>query len=149
MFKHILLATDGSAASARAAQLAVDLAREHGARLTALYVVDPYPYLGVGESNPLGFQAYMSAAQAHAAEAHAKVERLCTQGGQPVELQARMVEDMHASDAILKTAKDEAADLVVVGTHGRTGIGRVMMGSVAAKVVSQSPVPVLVARQTA
>lgn len=149
MFKHILLATDGSAASARAAQLAVDLARELGARLTAVYVVDPYPYLGVGESNPLGFQAYMSAAQAHAAEAHAKVETLCTHGGEPVRLQARMVEDMHASDAILKTAKDEGADLVVVGTHGRTGIGRMMMGSVAAKVVSQSPIPVLVARQAA
>jgi len=56
MFKHILLATDGSAASDHAAQLAVDLARVHGATLTALYVVDPYPYLGVGESNPLGFQ---------------------------------------------------------------------------------------------
>jgi len=53
MFKHILLATDGSEASAHAAALAVGLARTHGAKLTALYVADPYPYLGVGEVNPM------------------------------------------------------------------------------------------------
>ena len=76
MFKHILLATDGSAASDHAAQLAVSLARTHAARLTVLYVVDPYPYLGIGETNPLGFQAYMSAALEHAAQAHAKVMTL-------------------------------------------------------------------------
>ena len=52
MFKHILLATDGSAASEHAAQLAVSLARQHRARLTVVYVVDPYPYLGIGEANP-------------------------------------------------------------------------------------------------
>ena len=54
MFKHILLATDGSASSEHAAQLAVNLARIHGARLTALYVADPYPYIGIGEMNPAG-----------------------------------------------------------------------------------------------
>ena len=146
MFKSILLATDGSPASTRAAQLAVDLARTHGARLTALYVVDPYPYLGIGEANPLGFQAYMSAAYAHAAQAHSSVAALCGQGGAPVDLQLRRAEDMHASDGILQTAKDEKADLIVVGSHGRTGFSRLMLGSIAARVVSQSPIPVLVAR---
>ncbi|HAL37753.1 MAG TPA: universal stress protein [Polaromonas sp.] len=146
MFKHILMATDGSAASGNAAQLAVDLARAHGAKLTALYVVDPYPYLAIGETNPMGFQAYMSAAQEHAAQAHAKVAALCGQGGAPVDLQTRMVEDMTASAGIVQTAKDEGADLIVVGSHGRTGIARLMLGSVAAKVVAESPLPVLVAR---
>ncbi len=55
MFKHILLATDGFAASEHAAQLALGVAQSCSAKLTALYVIDPYPYLGVGESNPLGF----------------------------------------------------------------------------------------------
>ena len=146
MFKSILLATDGSPASAHAARLAVDLARTHGARLTALYVVDPYPYLNVGESNPLGFQAYMSAAHAHAAQAHAKVASLCAQAGTPVELGLRRAEDQHACDGILEAAKSEQADLIVVGTHGRTGISRLMLGSIAARVVAESPVPVLVAR---
>src|SRR3954453_9260652 len=91
MFKKILLATDGSPASANAARLAVDLARTHGARLTAVYVVDPYPYLGIGEANPLGFQAYMSAAHEHAAQAHSQVSALCSQGAS-VDLHVRRVE---------------------------------------------------------
>lgn len=146
MFKHILLATDGSAASEHAAALAVSLARTHGAKLTALYAVDPYPYLGVGEVNPMGFQSYMASAQAHAAEAHAKVATLCSSNGAPVELQVRMVENMSAASGIVQLAKTEEADLIVVGSHGRTGIARLMLGSVAAKVVAESPVPVLVAR---
>lgn len=144
MFKHILLATDGSAASEHAASLAVDLARVHGARLTAAYVVDPYPYLGVGEANPMGFQAYMSAAQEHAATAHAKVAALCEKASVPFE--ARLVEDAGAAPGIVQSAREVAADLVVVGSHGRTGVARLMLGSVAGKVVAESPVPVLVAR---
>lgn len=146
MFKHILMATDGSEASEHAAQLAVNLARTHGAKLTALYVVDPYPYLSIGETNPIGFRAYMAAAQEHAAKAHAKVAALCDQGGVPVDLQLRLVENVTASIGIVQLAKDEGADLIVVGSHGRTGIARLMLGSVAAKVVAESPVPVLVAR---
>ncbi len=146
MFKHILLATDGSPASEHAAALAVSLARTHGAKLTALYAVDPYPYLGVGEVNPMGFQSYMSAAQSHAAEAHAKVAALCSANGAPVALEVRMVEELSAASGIVQTAKIVEADLIVVGSHGRTGIARLMLGSVAAKVVAESPVPVLVAR---
>ncbi|HWI81293.1 universal stress protein [Ramlibacter sp.] len=146
MFKHILLGTDGSAASEHAASLAVDLARSHGAKLTALYVVDPYPYLGVGETNPMGFQAYMAAAQQHAAEAHAKVAQLCRQADPPVALEVRLVEDVTAMRGIVDMAQEEKADLVVVGSHGRTGISRLMLGSVAAQVVAHSPVPVLVVR---
>ena len=144
MFQRILLATDGSAASEHAAQIAVDLAKVHGARVTALYVVDPYPYLGIGEANPLGFQAYMSAALEHAAQAHAKVMALCETAG--VEFQPRLAEDVTAANGILQTARQTEADLVVIGSHGRTGIARLMLGSVATKVVAESPVPVLVAR---
>jgi nucleotide-binding universal stress UspA family protein len=146
MFKHILLATDGSPASEHAAQLAVDLARTHGAKLTALYVVDPYPYLGIGESNPMGFQAYMGAAQEHAALAHAKVSALWSKFAAPLESQLRVVENVTASVGIIQTAREDGADLIVVGSHGRSGIARLMLGSVAARVVAESPVPVLVVR---
>src|SRR5690349_16743926 len=61
VFKHILLATDGSAASQPAERLALQLAGQHGANLTAVYVIDPYPYLGLGDTNPMGLQAYLSA----------------------------------------------------------------------------------------
>lgn len=146
MFKHILLATDGSAASEHAAQIAVDMARTHGANLTALYVVDPYPYIGIGESNPLGFQSYMSAAHDHAAQAHARVAELCSQGGAPVVLQVRMAENVTAAAGIVQMAKGEGADLIVLGSHGRTGLVRLMLGSVAGKVLAESTVPVLVVR---
>lgn len=145
MFRHILLATDGSSASEHAAQLAVDLARVHGARLTALYVVDPYPYLGIGEANPLGFQAYMSAALQHAAEAHGKVMALCEQAP-AVQFHPRLAEDVAAAAGIVQSARQVEADLIVVGSHGRTGVARLMLGSVASKVVAESPIPVLVAR---
>lgn len=146
MFKHIVIATDGSPASEHAAQLAVNLARTHGARLTAVYVVDPYPYLGVGEINPLGFQSYMSAAQAQASQAHAHVEKLCKQGEQAVALDARLVEEVGAASGIVQTAADIGADLIVVGSHGRGGLARLMLGSVSNKVVAESKVPVLVTR---
>lgn len=146
MFKHILVATDGSAASEHAAQLAVDLARTHGAKLTAVFVVDPYPYMGVGEINPLGFQAYMSAAQQHAASAHAQVEALCKKGGATIALQARLVENVGAATGIVETAKTEEADLLVIGSHGRSGLARLFLGSVATKVVAESQIPVLVTR---
>ena len=145
MFKHILLATDGSEASVRAVQIAVGMAREQGARLTALYVVDPYPYLGVGEANPMGFQAYMSAALEHAAQAHAAVITVAD-AAPKVDVQLRRVEDVAAAKGITESARELGADLIVMGSHGRSGLQRLMLGSVAAKVVAQAEIPVLVAR---
>lgn len=147
MFKSILLATDGSAASEQAAQLAVSLARQCGGRLTALYVIDPYPYLGVGEASAVGFQTYMGHAYEHAAQAHAKVAALCAGPAGSIDLQLRRSEDVSAAESIVRTAAEEGVDLIVVGSHGRSGIKRLMLGSVAAKVVAQSTLPVLVARQ--
>lgn len=146
MFKHIVIATDGSPASEGAAKLAVGLARTHGSKLTAVYVVDPYPYMALGEVNTLGFQAYMSAAQAQAAHAHATIESLCKQGSNPVALEVQLVEEVAAASGIVQTAAKLGADLIVVGSHGRSGITRLMLGSVSTKVVAESQVPVLIAR---
>ena len=146
MFKHILLATDGSPASEHAAALAIALACKQEARLTAIYVVDPYPYLGLGVANPYGFEAYMQEAQAHAREAHAGVEALCQQMTPPLAVKTLMVEDAAVVKGIVQAAKDEAADLIVIGSHGRSGLARLVLGGVASKVVAESPVPVLVTR---
>ena len=64
MFKHIVLATDGSPSAAKASQTAIDLARVHGAKITAAFVIDPYPYMSLGEDSGEAFQAYMNAAHA-------------------------------------------------------------------------------------
>jgi nucleotide-binding universal stress UspA family protein len=56
------------------------------------------------------------------------------------------VEDVAAASGIVQTARDEGADLIVMGSHGRSGIARLMLGSVATKVVAESSIPVLVSR---
>jgi nucleotide-binding universal stress UspA family protein len=144
MFKHILLATDGSSASGHAGAIAVDMARKYGAKLMVVYVVDPY--LSMGGNNPYSYQAYMAAAQEQAAAAHANIKALCIQANPVVEMQALMTENVGAPVGIIEAAKSEGADLIVVGSHGRTGIARLVLGSVSSKVVAESPVPVLVAR---
>jgi nucleotide-binding universal stress UspA family protein len=146
MFKNILLATDGSAASAHAAKLAVDLAATQGAVLTVVYVVDPYPYLGFGDTNPMGLQAYLSTARDHAAVAHAQVESLCAQSQPTVRAELRLVENVSAVKGIIETTKAEGCDLIVAGSHGRSGAVNLLLGSVAAKLVVVSAVPVLIAR---
>lgn len=146
MFKHILLATDGSAASAHAAALAVDLARTHGAKITALYVSSPYPFGGLGEVNSAGLLAYTTESQRAAALAFAEVEALSTKGGAAVDLKEQLVEDVAPDRAIVQNASLVGADLVVMGSHGRTGLARLVMGSTVGKVIPQCPVPVLISR---
>jgi nucleotide-binding universal stress UspA family protein len=146
MFKNILLATDGSAASETAAKMAVELARGHGAKLTAVYVVDPYPYLGISDTNPMGMNAYLTSAREHGAAAHARVVALCGGPGPSVDLHLRLLEDVTAPKGIVALAKQTGADLVVVGSHGRTGLDSLLLGSVATKLASLCPVPLLIAR---
>ena len=146
MFKKILFATDGSEASNHAAVLAVDLARIHGAKLTVVYVVDPYPYLGIGQANPLGFQAYMSALQEHAVKAFEHVEQLAKQDGAAVPLETLLVEDVAAHKGILQTAAAQGSELIIVGSHGRSDLERFFLGGTANKVSSHAKQPVLIVR---
>jgi nucleotide-binding universal stress UspA family protein len=146
MFKTILLATDGSTASDQATRTAVGLARAHGARLIAAYVVDPYPYLGIGQANPLGFQAYISAAHAHAGKALGRAAELAGDGGAPVPLETRIVEEAAAAHGIAQTAKDEGADLIVMGSHGHGALRKMVLGSVTTRVLAEAAVPVMVVR---
>lgn len=146
MFKKILFASDGSPASDHAATVAVSLARTHQAVLIAVYVIDPYPYLGIGEMNPMGFQAYMGAAQEHSAKAFAHIQRLVNEEGSSIPLETRLVEDVAAHKGILQAADDNQADLIIVGSHGRNGLERLLLGSTANKVSSHSTRPVLIVR---
>jgi nucleotide-binding universal stress UspA family protein len=146
MFKHILVATDGSQASEHAIEYAAKLALTHGSSITCLYVLDPYPYIGVGEANAYGFQAYMAAAQQVGNEALTKAVALCQTVSPSLSPAQRLVEDAPVSSGIVNCAKELEADLIVVGSHGRTGLKRLMLGSIATKVVAESAIPVLVTR---
>jgi nucleotide-binding universal stress UspA family protein len=81
-----------------------------------------------------------------AAQAHAQADALCRASNPPVALQAKLVEGVAAAAGIVQAATEVGADLIVLGSHGRSGIARLMLGSVATKVVAESKVPVLVTR---
>lgn len=122
------------------------MARTHASQVVAVYVVDPYPYLGIGEMNPYGFQSYMAAAQELSVKAFAHVNQLATQGGAVVPVETRLVENVAAHKGILQAAKDDAADLIIIGSHGRSGLEKLILGSIASKIVAHAPIPVLVVR---
>ena len=146
MFKKILLANDGSEASLHAARLAIQLSRIHGAALSAVFVVDPYPFIGIGQANPAGFDAYMAAARQSAIQAHLRVLDLARSMNHAGDINELTVEDASATEGIVKTAQDLGANLIVMGSHGRSGVVRLLMGSVAQKVSTQSPVSVLLCK---
>jgi nucleotide-binding universal stress UspA family protein len=146
MFKHILIATDGSRSSEHAARMAVELARTHAARLTAIYAIDPYPFMGGGEYNMIGFDSYMTSAKEAARVALDHIKHLAAQGESPLTVHERLVEKTSVYTAILDTATDDHCDLIVVGSHGRSGIEKLLIGSVASKVVAHSMQAVLVIR---
>jgi nucleotide-binding universal stress UspA family protein len=146
MFKHILFATDGSIASEHASQMAVNMARAHGSHLIVVYVIDPYPYMGAGDMNLIGYEAYMESGRKHAKKAFAHVNHLATIGGTPLVVKTRLVEKSSVVKAILETAEEEHAKLIMLGSNGRGGIEKFFLGSVAAKVVAQSTKPVMIIR---
>jgi nucleotide-binding universal stress UspA family protein len=146
MFKHILFATDGSTASEHASQMAINMARAFNSQLTAVYVIDPYPYMGGGEMNLVGFEAYMESGRKHAQKAFAHINHLAAIGGDPVQVKTRLVEKSSVVKAILETAEEEHAKLILLGSHGRGGIEKLLLGSVASKVVAQSTKPVMIIR---
>jgi nucleotide-binding universal stress UspA family protein len=126
--------------------MAINMARAHGSHLTVVYVIDPYPYMGGNEMNLVGFESYMESGRKHAERAFAHVNHLASVGGTPIQVKTRLVEDSSVVKAILKTAEEEHAKLIMLGSHGRGGLEKLLVGSVAAKVVAHSTKPVMVIR---
>ena len=144
MFQKILLPTDGSELSLKAADRAVGLARLAGAPLHVVAVIEPYPYTGIGAASQGGLQEYLAAGQRHAADAFHRVEAAARAQGVPVTTE--IAEGSSPAEQIAEAAQRSGSDLIVMASHGRTGAARVLLGSVAAKVVALAPVPVMVVR---
>jgi nucleotide-binding universal stress UspA family protein len=136
MYDTILVPTDGSPAAERAVGHAVELATQFGATVHALYVVDVALY----SSLEAGVDAVMEALEAEGDEAVEEVASRCAAAGAEAET-AVVVGTVHR--AIEKYVEDNDVDLVVMGTHGRQGIERFLLGSVAERTVRTSSVPVL------
>ena len=113
-----------------------------GASITVLFVQDTYPYTGIGEANAAGLQAYMAAARAEGTAAIERIRDAATAEG--VAFDSLVVEDHQAAKCIVDAAQSCGADLIVMGSHGRSGLAKMVLGSVATKVLALSPVPMLI-----
>jgi len=131
----ILHPTDFSDRSAYALRLACSLARDYGARLVVLHVAEPPP--------PPDVQGVMLPVSEHVGdEARADLERLAVPAADGVRVERRLEKGDPATQT-LRVARELQADLIVMGTHGRTGLSRLLMGSVAERVVRRASCPVL------
>jgi len=110
-----------------------------------VYVVDPYPFTGVGADFAYGQAQYLSAATTEANASLDVAKGLVLQAG--VAQVETLVGEGHAvHDAIVRAVESSGADLIVMGTHGRRGLERLVLGSVTQRVLGVTPVPVLVVR---
>lgn len=145
MYANILVPVDGSDTARRALGEAVKLAKMAQGRITLLHVVDAMPHI-------YGTDAAVIQAQVRPAMLKAG-EQLLEQakedlGDVGLDVLSRIVEtgSGRVADAIVEFARNEKCDLIVLGTHGRRGMERVMMGSDAEQVARIAPVPVMLVR---
>lgn len=135
MFKHIVVAIDFGEPAQAALQLAIELSQKFGSKLTLLHVYGvPTVYYPDNVTWPL--EELGKAAQTSLDAAVAKTREQVSQVEGHVEVG-------DPRDRILSFAKESGADLLVVGTHGRRGVARFVLGSVAEWVVRMAPLPVL------
>ena len=142
--KHILVPTDFSEYADYALDYAIELAKALQACLTILYVYY-LPSFALGEVSPAvlddTLQAMETNARQQTQKALARVLKAGLQGDS-------VIVEGTPFQAIIDTAQDKGTDLMVMGTHGRTGLTHALIGSVAEKVVRLAPCPVLVTRGT-
>lgn len=148
MFKKILIPTDGSALSAQAANAGVSFARTVGAEVVALYVGQPFAatigFDGMAAAYAITDEDYEKASAEQAKKyLQAVVDRAETAG---VKVSSESVINFNVADGIVDAANKHSCDLIFMGSHGRSGLSRLLLGSVTAKVLSLAHVAVLVYR---
>ncbi len=147
MYKRILVATDGSALSKKAVASAIELAATCAAELIALKVVPRYPQAYFEGSIPLSAEEISRIETQWTASAQvqlAAVDKVAK--GKGVTTKTITVKSDVVSDAIIAAAKKQKADLIVMASHGRKGIKRLLLGSETQQVLTHSHIPVLVLR---
>lgn len=147
MYKHILIATDGSELSSRGLEHGLRLARATGAVATIVTVTEPWQSIDAGHVWG-GAASLLDEYRSHAREAATRIldtakKRASAMG---VEHETVYVADAYPGDAILASAEERDADLIVMASHGRRGLNRLLLGSQANSVITHSQIPVLVVR---
>ena len=144
MYKRILVPTDGSEITAKAVDTAIALARQGGGSLVTLSVKEPFPYSAISEMQPVPPQEFYDAQERIAADRVNKVAEMAKAAG--VACDASTVEALHPWEAILDLAKTQGCDLIVMASHGRRGMAALLIGSETSRVLTHSPLPVLVVK---
>ena len=145
MFKHLLVPVDGSSTSGQVVEKSIAIAQAFKSAVTVIYVIDPYAFTGVGTDFSYGQAEYLGAATAEANQAiNAAKQAFQDQG---INVSASIVEGHAIYRGILDTAESVGADLVVMGSHGRHGLEKLVLGSVTAQVLSHTHLSVLVVRE--
>ena len=146
MYKHILIATDGSEVAQKGVDHGLALAKALGAKATIVHSAESLMAY-VGGDGGLTASAYLDYTEAQKMAAERILGRAGEAAGQAgVAADALFLQDKLPAEAILEATTAHGCDLVVLSSHGRRGIQRLLLGSVAAEVVARSPVPVLVVR---
>ena len=146
MFKHILIPTDGSPTALKAAKAAVRFAARSGARVTAFHAVEAWQpiYSSAYAADARTFVNFEKRAQQAGEKLVAAVGKLASAAGVPF---ASLVSEARTPyEGIAEAARKRKCDLIWIGSHGRSGLARLMLGSVALKVIAHAGVPVLVYR---
>lgn len=143
-FKNIVVATDGSKYSAAAASEALGLAKWNGSTLTVISVVPSDLMTSTDIDFTITQRELIAEKEMHEAEKNAKAVKEAAQK-EGVAVKAFVLSGRPA-DAIIETAQEKKADLIVLGSHGRTGVERLLMGSVAERVIVLASCPVLVVK---
>jgi nucleotide-binding universal stress UspA family protein len=144
MFKKILVPTDGSGLAAQATTVAVGLAKSLNAQIIGVNVIDPFPYIGIGDASAIGLQAYLTEAKGAAGQALDALRKVCEAEG--VAFAGDTIERNVVYEGIIETAEAEGCDLIVMGSHGHRGVKALILGSVAQKVLTHAKVPVLIVK---
>lgn len=148
MFKKILIPTDGSKLSAQAANKGVSFARQIGAEIVALHVTQPFAatvgFDGMAAAYAITDEDYERTATEQANKyLRAVLDRAETAG---VPATSRTMSNFNVADGVVQAAKEENCDLIFIGSHGRSGLSRLLLGSVTIKVLNIAPCAVLVYR---
>lgn len=148
MYQHILVAIDGSELSAHALQAAVGLAKTHQARLRIVHVVDVVSFNWEGEFEYGDMTEVQNRLRQTGQKVLDKAEGVAREAGVETEAALLQVETLgqRVSDMIVEEAKRWPADLIVLGTHGRRGLHKWLLGSVAEAVGRCAEVPVHLVR---
>ena len=147
MFKHILVPTDGSALSLRAAKNAVRFAKAHGASITAFYAAPEYHPNIAGDYIPANFvppSAFEKQIQKTADKYLDQIKKLAAAGDVPCSGSYASSDSPY--QAIIKAANANKCDLIFMASHGRGGIAGLLIGSETNKVLTHCKLPVLVYR---